>query len=367
MIRDDIALSLLHLPPSAVVHLWEFYSSAAELLAASRDDLTGRARLAPRVADKIVSCSTYEAADRQMEFIERWGIRAIPFSSDDYPALLRNTPDAPSLLYVKGDFDFSAHGDRHVAIVGTRRMSAAGEAVTRKTVGELAALSDKTVIISGLAYGIDGVAHRAALENGLRTVAVVAHGLDTIYPAQHRDLARRIIESGGAVVTEYPSGTAPLPPNFIARNRIVAGMSEALFVAETPSKGGSLITADIADSYHREVFAAPGRATDPSFEGCISLIRSDKANICTCGDDIATVMGWHDDRIAPTAKELPFLSLTPQEQALYDAFDSGEEIDKESLVERSGLSVAEASKALTMMQLHGIIKAVKGMMYIKLK
>ena len=367
MIRDDIALSLLRLPPATVVHLWEFYGSAAELLSASRDDLIGRAGLSPRIADKIVSCSTYEAADRQIEFIERWGIRARPFSSDDYPALLRNAPDAPSLIYVKGDFDFTAHGNRYVGIVGTRRMSAAGEAVTRKVVGELAAISDKTVIISGLAYGIDGIAHRAALDSGLRTVAVVAHGLDTIYPAQHRDLARRIIEMHGAIVTEYPSGIAPLPANFLARNRIVAGMSEALLVAETPAKGGSLITADMADSYHREVFAAPGRATDPSFEGCISLIRSDKANICTCADDIAAVMGWSKDLNAPVGKELPFLSLTPQEQALYDAFDSGEEIDKESLVERSGLSVAEASKALTMMQLHGVIKAVKGMMYIKLK
>ncbi len=366
MIRDDIALSLLHLPPATLVHLWDYYASAAEVLSASRDDLTERAGLTARTAEKIVSCSTYEAADRQLEFAKRWGIRVIPFSSDDYPALLRSAPDAPSLVYVKGDFDFTAHGDRYVGIVGTRRMTAAGEAVTRKVVDELAAISDKTVIISGLAYGIDGVAHRAALDNGLRTVAVVAHGLDTIYPAQHRDLARRIIEAHGAIVTEYPSGTSPLPPNFLARNRIVAGMSEALFVAETPAKGGSLVTADIADSYHREVFAAPGRATDRSFEGCISLIRSDKANICVCGEDIATVMGWHNYRTT-NARELPFLSLTPQEQALYDAFDNGEEIYKESLVERSGLSVAEASKALTMMQLHGVIKAVKGMMYIKLK
>lgn len=365
MIRDDIALSLLHLPPATLAHLWDYYPSATEILAASRDDLTERAGLAPRIADKIVSCSAYEAADRQLEFAERWGIRVIPFTGDDYPALLRDTPDAPSLIYVKGDFDFTAHGNRYVGVVGTRRMSAAGEAVTRKVVEELAAMSGKTVIVSGLAYGIDGVAHRAALENGLVTVAVVAHGLDTIYPSQHRDLARRIIEEHGAIVTEYPSGTAPLPPNFLARNRIVAGMSEALFVAESPAKGGSLVTADIADSYHREVFAAPGRATDQSFEGCISLIRSDKANLCVCGGDIASVMGWHDDRTA--VKELPFLSLTPQEQALYDAFDSGEEIDKESLVERSGLSVAEASKALTMMQLHGIIKAIKGMMYIKLR
>lgn len=366
MIRDDIALSLLRLPPATLMHLWDYYPSAAEILAASRDDLTERAGLTPHTADRIVSCSTYEEADRQLEFTERWGIRVIPFASDDYPALMRDTPDAPSLIYVKGDIDFVAPDTRYVGVVGTRRMSAAGEAVTRKVVGELAAMSDKTVIISGLAYGIDGIAHRAALENGLRTVAVVAHGLDTIYPAQHRDLARRIIEEHGAIVTEYPSGTAPLPPHFLARNRIVAGMSEALLVAESPAKGGSLVTADIADGYHREVFAAPGRATDRSFEGCISLIRSDKANICTCGDDIASVMGWHDGRSA-AVKELPFLSLTPQEQALYDAFESGEEIDKESLVERSGLSVAEASKALTMMQLHGVIKAVKGMMYIKLR
>lgn len=366
MLRDDIALSLLRLPPDLIIHLLEVYPSASAILSATKEELMDEGGVFERLADRIASCPTYAAADRELEFIDRWGIRATAFSDDNYPTLLRETPDAPSLIYTKGDFDFNNERNRFLGVVGTRKMSAAGEAVTRKVIGELAELSSDTVIVSGLAYGIDGVAHRAALDNGLRTVAVVAHGLDTIYPSQHRDLAKRIIENGGAIVTEYPSGTAPLPPHFLARNRIVAGICEALFVAESPNKGGSLVTADIADSYGRELFAAPGRATDKSFEGCIGLIRSNKANLCTCGDDIARLMRWNNDNPA-TERKLPFLSLTEHEQALYDAFESGEEIDKESLIERSGLSVADASKALTMMQLHGVIKAVKGMMYIKLK
>ncbi len=366
MIRDDIALSLLRLPPAVTIRLWEHYSSASELLAASRDDLMTRAGLTAAIAERIASCATHSAADSEMEFVRRWGIATLSYNADDYPPSLRHAPDAPSLLYVKGDFDFTDRRHRYVGVVGTRRMTPAGEAVVRRVIEELAAISKDIVIVSGLAYGIDGIAHRAALDNGLVTVAVVAHGLDTLYPAQHRDLARRMIETGGAIVTEYPSGTSPLPPYFLARNRIVAGLCEALFVGESPAKGGSLVTADIADSYGREIFAAPGRATDPSFEGCISLIRSNKANICTSGHDIASVMGWSLPD-APSERRLPFLSLTEHEQALYDAFGGDDLIDKESLVERSGLSVADASEALTMMQIHGIIKATKGMMYTRLR
>ncbi|MDE6183348.1 MAG: DNA-protecting protein DprA, partial [Rikenellaceae bacterium] len=223
MTRDDIALSLLRLPPAVTVRLWDHYASASELLTASRDDLMTRAGLPAALADRIASCATYSAADSEMEFVRRWGITTLSYNADDYPPLLRQTPDAPSLLYVKGDFDFTDRRHLYAGVVGTRRMTPAGEAVVRRVIEELAAISKEVVIVSGLAYGIDGVAHRAALEHGLATVAVVAHGLDTLYPAQHRDLARRIIERGGALVTEYPSGTSPLPPYFLARNRIVAG------------------------------------------------------------------------------------------------------------------------------------------------
>lgn len=365
MLKDDIALSMLGLAPDTLLHLFDYYGSSTDILAATLDDLTQRADLSPRVAARIVSSHNYERANQELDFITKYKIRAISVNCEDYPSNLQGLFDAPALLYVKGEIDFNVSPLKWVAFVGTRKMSPAGEVAAQKLIAQLSETHPDATIVSGLAYGIDGIAHRAAIKHGLKTVAVVAHGLDTLYPAQHRELAKSIISTGGAIVTEYPSGTFPAKPNFLARNRIVAGLSAATVVVESPGKGGSLVTADIADSYAREVMAVPGRITDPSFSGCNQLIKSNKANMIESAADIAYLMKWGE----PTsllANQLRFrAALTADEQAVFDSLSSGEEVSREAIIERCQLPAQVVMRCLTCMQINGTIKTVKGMMYIK--
>lgn len=230
------------------------------------------------------------SAYKELEFVKRHGIRAIFFTDDDYPVLLRETPDAPILLYVLGNTDLNATPAFNV--VGTRRSTAYGQNLANKLVKDMAAYFPDGMVVSGLAYGIDAAAHTSALESGLRTVAVMAHGLDMIYPAAHRNLARRIIASGGALVSEYPAGIRPFQRNFLQRNRIVAGMCELTVVVESEVRGGAMSTANQAFSYSREVIAVPGRYNDISSSGCNALIARQKAHIYTGIADLISLMGW---------------------------------------------------------------------------
>lgn len=365
MLKDDIALSMLGLAPDTLLHLFDYYGSSSEILAATVEDLVRRAELSPKVAARIVGSANYQRACQELDFIEKYKIRPLTLNSEDYPSNLQGLYDAPALLYVKGEIDFNVSPLKWVAFVGTRKMSPSGEVATQKLIAQLSETYPDTVIVSGLAYGIDGTAHRAAIKHGLKTVAVVAHGLDTLYPAQHRELAKTIISTGGAIVTEYPSGTFPGKQNFLARNRIVAGLSAATVVIESPGKGGSLVTADIADSYGREVMAVPGRITDPSFVGCNQLIKSNKANMVESAADIAYLMKWGEPTTAP-ANVLRFrAALTPDEQTVFDSFSTGEELSREAIIERCNLPAQVVMRCLTCMQINGTIKTVKGMMYIK--
>lgn len=225
-----------------------------------------------------------------MDFVNCHNIRTLFLTDSCYPPLLSEAVDAPVLLFVLGNADLSA--TPAVSLVGTRRCTAYGTNFCKQFVTELAPQFPGADIISGLAYGIDAAAHTAALENNLQTVAVVAHGLDMIYPAAHRDLASRIIASGGAVVSEYPTGVKPLQGNFLKRNRIVAGLSELTIVAESEVRGGAMSTANLAFSYSREVMALPGRASDISSSGCNLLISREKARIYISMPETIKLMGW---------------------------------------------------------------------------
>lgn len=285
-----IALAMTpHVNAQVVRAMCDAGISASDFFTSDMHELSERLS----VSSRFENCVREEAlfrARRELEFVGRHSVRVLYMLDDDYPYLLREIPDAPVVLYVLGSADLNAQP--LMSIVGTRRCTSYGAGFCNAFVSDMAAYMPSATIVSGLAYGIDAAAHIAALENNLKTVAVVAHGLDMIYPASHRDLARRIISSGGAIVSEYPTCTKPFQGRFLERNRIVAGLSELTVVAESEVKGGAMSTASLAFSYSREVVAVPGRHSDVTSSGCNALIARQKAHIYTSVADVMSIMGW---------------------------------------------------------------------------
>lgn len=361
--RDDMALAMARLKFDLTLHLLETFGSATAVLDATPEEREERAELSPAVSRKLNAAALRQEADKELAFTEKYGIRVLSFDDPGFPPLLRECPDAPSLLYVKGDIDFS-DPRKWIAVVGTRRATPYGAAACEQFIARLAETHPDTVIVSGLAYGIDSVTHRAALKCGLKTVAVVAHGLDTIQPAPNRSLAKEILACGGAVVSDYPSGSHIFRHNFLERNRIVAGMCAATIVAESPKKGGSLVTADIADSYSRDVFAFPGRLTDESFEGNLQLLKSNKAYLLTDPSDLEYTLGWEK---APDEFELFPPPLSGDEAKIYECLSGNQEYTSDELIEKSGIPAGLFFAAVTGLEVKGILKSVRGKMYVKIR
>ncbi|MDE6114675.1 MAG: DNA-processing protein DprA [Muribaculum sp.] len=266
-----------------------------------------------RLFDDSYRAGLLEKARKEMSFIDSNGVTALYFTDSDYPARLSECDDAPLLLYGLGDCDLnSAH---IISIVGTRHATAYGTDFVIRLVEDLAKKLDNVVIVSGLAYGIDIVAHRAALHCGIPTVAVLAHGLNTIYPAAHRSTAAEIVRSGGMLLTDYMTQDSLHKGNFVARNRIVAGLADCTIVAESAIKGGALITAGIASAYHRDVAALPGRTSDRYSLGCNKLIADNTAALISDADSLIDMMGW---KAKPHEGEQTTLSLSlsPEEEAI---------------------------------------------------
>ena len=272
-----------------------------------------------RVADALGDIDTVlPRCEAELTYARAHGISVLTLGDAAYPARLAEAPDAPLVLYALGHCDFNV---RHVvSIVGTRRCTDYGRELCRHLAADLQRALPSTLVVSGLAYGIDIAAHRACLDSGLPTAAVLAHGLDQIYPRLHRPIAIEMLRTGG-LLTEYMSQTRPDKLNFVQRNRIVAAMADATVVVESAARGGSLITASLAFGYSREVFTFPGRTTDAASAGCNQLIRSQRAALVTSAADIISAMQWDADTTtaaAPRQQEL-FPNLTPDEAALADA------------------------------------------------
>ena len=227
-------------------------------------------------------------ASQEVEWCSKKGIRLIFYGEMDYPALLAQVPDAPFMLYYKGEADLN--NPRSISMVGTRLASVYGKEACSMVVENVAEY--QPLIVSGLAYGIDIASHKAALENGLPTVAVLPNGLDQVYPARHRDVAVQMLRSGGGLLTEFPRGTPPQKLNFVKRNRIIAAISQALVVVESRVKGGSMITAEYACTYNKDIFAVPGRISDPNSFGCNYLIAKHVASIYSSAFTIPSELGW---------------------------------------------------------------------------
>lgn len=363
MTIDDIALTLQRgLGPKGTAYLLDIMGSAEAIYSAGEEELVTRCELRRDIAHDIAAKSTHRQAEDEARYIYRYGISAIASTDPEYPPLLRECSDYPHVLYFMGDA--AAFEGRAVAMVGTRRATQYGQRMCDRLVCRLSELEPCIVPVSGLAYGIDAAVARAALQHGLRTVAVIANPLPDITPAQHRDLSRDIIAHGGAIVTELHSQTKQNGSLFIPRNRIIAGMSEGTVVIETPLKGGSLSTASFADSYGRAVMAVPGRADDKFSAGANALITERRAAMVCTGDDIARELGWHISvpGIIPE-REPAQTPVTSDEQTLLSCIGAGESPDMETLSERSQIPAGQLAALLLELELAGLIRKLPGQRY----
>ena len=300
-------------------------------------------------------------AEQEMNFIEKNNITPLFYLDSDYPKRLQHCHDSPMMLFYKGNADLNAA--KAVGVVGTRNITDYGRYVTEKIIEDLS--SDNVMIVSGLAYGVDAVAHRAALKYNLATVGVLGHGMQTIYPAENRKLSMNMLEKGG-VLTEFVSGTQPDRENFPKRNRIVAGMIDCLVVVESAVKGGAMITAEIANSYDREVFAIPGRIGDIYSEGCNRLIKTNKANLLTCAADIRYVMRWDIDTKVVAKQMRLFRDFSDDERKVMDVFANGNVVHLDDIIVGTDLSPSKIASVLLSLEFDGVLTALPGKRYQKL-
>ena len=302
-------------------------------------------------------------AERELAFVEKHGIQLYYYKDANYPYRLAQCVDAPLLMYAKGNVNVDT---KHVlSIVGTRMPSERGKDWCRRLVLDLAAKVPDLTIISGLAYGIDVVAHKAALEAGVPTVIIPAHGLDRIYPAVHRQVAVQALDKGG-ILTEYACGTEPERFNFVARNRIVAGLADALVVVESKKKGGSLITAEMAIDYGRDVFAMPGRLDDVCSAGCNDLIKRNKAQLIETADDLIAAMQWEEVKreVVQTTMVEMLANLSPTQERLVALLREAEDgLHINQIVMETQLSYGTVSAELVMLELEDIVKSMPGGMW----
>ena len=342
--------------------MMEIYPDPEAIFQLSHKDLVELFSNHDKIINSIESGQPIAEAKKELEFVERYNIRVLFFTESDYPQRL-NQPDCgdtPILLYMRGDCDLN--GKRMLSVVGTRRATPYGLENTRRIIEQIR--EENVIVVSGLAYGIDTAAHSSALDYGLSTIGVLGHGLDQIYPTSNRSLAKKMIEHGG-LVTEYPSGTKICPQLFPARNRIIAALSDATIVVEAATKGGALITAAIANSYHRDVFAVPGRLFDSYSAGCNNLIADNKAILIRNADDIFYILNWQRaDANKSGEQQRLFPDLSKDEQAIYQLIHENGELTLDEIATKLQLSLPKIAAASLNMELTGIIKCLPGKKYV---
>ena len=323
--------------------------------------------LIPEVSEKLIkaldSPEAFHRAEQELEFAEKNQIQCLTLNDASYPSRLRECEDAPLALFYRGNTPLNAQ--KVISIVGTRHATRYGEELCSSFMQDLVNLCPDTLIISGLAYGIDIHAHRAALQQDFPTVGVLAHGLDRIYPSAHRKTAIEMMNHGG-LLTEFMSGTNPDRQNFVKRNRIVAGMSDATIIVESAAKGGALITAELAESYHRDCFAFPGRTTDIYSAGCNELIKNNRASLILSAEDFVNAMGWNSTHRKPkeAVQQELFLDLSEEEKNIVNLLqETPEGIQINTLVVKANIPINRMSPLLFELEMKGVIRALAGGVY----
>ena len=340
-------------------NLLSYCGDAEEVFKAKTKNLAQIPGIGPKTLEFLKEHSALKRAEQELKFIDKFKIKAFFLTDDDYPKRLRNCADAPVIVYFKGNTDLNA--GKVISIVGTRNATDYGREICRTLIEDLKV--HQPLIISGLAYGIDGAAHKEALKNDIPNIAVLAHGLDRIYPAQHRSMAERILDCGG-LITEFMSCTIPDRENFPKRNRIIAGLADLTIVVEANIKGGALITAELANSYNRDVFAYPGRINDEFSQGCNFLIKTNRANLMTRVADLEYLMGWTRDQVTPLKTQLSLpINLTFDEQIIADILYAKGSLGVDDLAIISGFQQSKLVMIILGMEMQGSIISLPGKVY----
>ncbi len=335
------------------------FGSAGAIFRAAKKDIEAIDGMGKIRANSIKNFHDYTRAEEEISFIEKYKITPLFLTDKNYPQRLLNCYDSPPLLYYKGNADLNT--SKIIAIVGTRNHNDYGKGICEKLIEEL--VNEDILIVSGLAFGIDSIAHKSSLKNSIKTVGVLAHGLDRVYPFQNTGLAKQMISSGG-LLTEFKSNTIPDKQNFPGRNRIVAGISDAIIVIESGLKGGSLITAELGNGYNKDVFAFPGRVSDSRSEGCNYLIKNNKAALITSADDVLENMGWKENKKLSIKKQRElFIELTTDEKIVVDILQLQDNIHIDELYFKSKLSSSAVAQALLMLEMQGVVSSLPGKIY----
>lgn len=323
--------------------------------------------LVPEVSNKLIKAldcpEAFHRAEEELKYAEKNQIQCITLNDTAYPSRLKECEDAPLALFYRGNAPLNAL--KVISMVGTRHATAYGEDLCQSFIRELKELRPDVLIVSGLAYGIDICAHRAALQHGFATIGVLAHGLDRIYPGAHRKTAIDMMDHGG-LLTEFMSGTNPDRQNFVKRNRIVAGMSDATIVVESAIKGGALITAELAESYHRDCFAFPGRTTDIYSAGCNELIRNNRASLLCSAEDFVNAMGWNisNNKTKEAIQRELFPELSEEEKNIVQVLHRNPDgIQINTLVVETNIPINHISAILFELEMKGVVRALAGGIY----
>ena len=366
MTLEDIALQMTSgIGVKGAAHLLEIFGNARNIFNASSDELIQKAALRPQIARNIVQKQAFSDAEKEIAYCQRHGIQIIASTDPQYPPLLHEIPDYPPVLYVKGKVNVLS--TRCISMVGTRQATPYGQTMCNRLVDQLAERIPELCIVSGLAFGIDVAAHRAALAAHVPTIAVLANALPGVTPAQHAGVARDILAHGGALVSELHSQSKQNGNFYLTRNRIIAALSAGCIVVESPDSGGSLVTAHYADGYNRTVMAVPGRATDRTSSGTNHLIRNRKAQLVMSADDVIRELMWDlGENPAMFRPQAPTPALTSDEERLLSFFTTSDPQPFETLAEQSGLNPGELTVLLVGLELSGAIRQLPGNRYMKL-
>ena len=355
-----IALTLLPMVGSITgKNLVAYCGGVVEVFTEKKRSLLKIPGIGEQTVNAILNNNVLEQAEEELSFIEKNNIRPLFYLDDDYPNRMKQCIDAPLLIYSQTNVDLNA--ERVIAFVGTRNATEYGKDMCKSLIEGLVDVNP--LIVSGLAYGIDTYSHKAALDNQLPTIGILGHGLDMLYPATNRGLAEKMKANGG-LISEFMKGTKPDYMNFPKRNRIIAGMSDAVVVVEAGIKGGALITAEIANNYNRDVFAVPGRVGDSFSAGCNNLIRNTKAALIQTAEDIKYIMNWNPVISKPkSVQKKLFVNLNDDEQAIFNVLNEFGEMTMDGITSKVNLLPSKAASALLNLEFEGVIKCLPGKLY----
>lgn len=346
--------------PRTARNIMDHCDNLADFFSYSKKELMQIPGVKASIADAVRNKTYLSACEKELAFIDKHHIKALWIEDKEYPDRLKQCDDAPLMLYYKGNALLNA--TKVISIVGTRNATHYGQKICEDLISDLNENRD-TLIVSGLAYGIDALAHRNALKNNIPTVAVLAHGLDRIYPASHRELASKMLENGG-LLTEFTSETIPERVNFPMRNRIIAGMADVTIVVEAAIKGGALITAEIANSYNRDVCAFPGSIYEKSSEGTNYLIKTNRAHMIRHAEDLAYVMNWEISKKNDVYQQLALpLSLTKDQESLFTLIHQSGQLELDQMIKLLSWPQSKLALVLLELEMQSLIRSLPGKVY----